>query len=101
MFNLANSQREVPPMPQGMITDLPSAARSLIATAIRVLASQDGQAFTEAVLRHYRDDARAVVVAVLRDLAGGPSGGGVVTTRTAGVIRLDELADAIARGAEE
>jgi hypothetical protein len=54
---------------------------------------------TEPVLRLYRDDARTIVVAVLRDLAGGPSGTGVVTTARAGAIRLSELADAIERGA--
>lgn len=83
------------------ITDLVSAVRSLTEAATRTLASRDGQPLTEAVLRHYRDDARAVTVAVLRTLAGGPSGTGVVTPPKSDAIRMSDLADAIERSGEE
>jgi hypothetical protein len=83
------------------INDIASAARSLTETATRTLATCDGHGLTEPVLRLYRDDARTVVVAVLRDLAGGPAGKGVVIPPRVGEIRLSELADAIERGVDE
>jgi hypothetical protein len=54
-----------------------------------------------AILREYRDDACAVVAAVLRDLAGGPAGTGTVITPRAGEIRLSELADLVEQGRAE
>jgi hypothetical protein len=80
------------------ITDLASAARTLTQTASRTLALRDGHPPTVRVLREYRDDASAVVAAVLRDLAGGRSGAGIVVTPRAGELRFSELADAIERG---
>ena len=79
------------------ITDLGSAARTLSHTASATLAACDGCPPTVPVLREYRDDACAVAVAILRDLAGGPGGTGMVMTPRGGEIRLSELADLIER----
>jgi hypothetical protein len=83
------------------ITDLDSAARTLTHTASKTLAVCDGYPPSVRVLREYRDDACAVVAAVLRDLGGGPAGAGVVITPRAGEIRLSDLADAVERGTEQ
>lgn len=40
-------------------------AAKLVTDAARALAAQDGNGQTEAILRHYRTDARAVVIAVV------------------------------------
>lgn len=80
-----------------MYTDLAALARLLVDRAAAAQAKQDNNPATPAVLRQYREDARAVAAAVLQAILPTRKGGGEVALELPGLgrVRLDELIAAI------
>lgn len=78
----------------GMPTDISALAKRLVDCAAAAQAEEDGNVQTPAVLRQYRQDARAVTVAVLQALVPVRKKGVEVTLELPDLSRV-QLADLI------
>ncbi len=70
-------------------------ATSVIEVATRALARDETSPLTEAVLSRYREDARAVVVAVLARLGGKKGEPGLLPYQNAASQQLLQMADEV------